>query len=420
MRKLLEKANMCAHCVTKPCQVGCSFNNDITAFIEDIKDKNYRHAYEILCQTTVLPAICGRVCPYDKQCQGACVKRVSYQAVPIGELEAFIGDMSIEQEWKIREKNIPKKSFKVAVVGSGPAGLTCAAFLAKNGITPVIYEKHNYLGGILYHGIPDFRLPKSILKKSIDKILDLGVEVKLNQELGKDIMLEDLEKEYDAVFLGIGGNVSLMMQIPNENLEGVYGGNELLENKNYSDYHGKTVIVSGGGNVAMDVSRTVKRLGAKHVYVIYRRGEKEMPATKSEIDDAKRDGVEFLFQHNILSIDGDTKVEGVEVIKTELVQKEGESRLSPVNIKGSNYHILCDSVIMAIGSKVEEKVVSKLGLERNLRGKVKIDQDGRTSREKVFAGGDLTNTPSTVAFAGRSGRDAAYAILEYLKIKYSI
>ena len=420
MRSILEKANMCVHCVTKPCQVGCPFNNDITAFIEDIKDKNYRHAYEILCQTTVLPAICGRVCPYDKQCQGACVKRVSYQAVPIGELEAFIGDMSIEQDWKIREKNIPKKSFKVAVVGSGPAGLTCAAFLAKNGITPVIYEKHNYLGGILYHGIPDFRLPKSILKKSIDKILDLGVEVKLNQELGKDIMLEDLEKEYDAVFLGIGGNVSLMMQIPNENLEGVYGGNELLENKNYSDYHGKTVIVSGGGNVAMDVSRTVKRLGAKHVYVIYRRSEKEMPATKSEIDDAKRDGVEFLFQHNILSIDGDTKVEGVEVIKTELVQKEGESRLSPVNIKGSNYHILCDSVIMAIGSKVEEKVVSKLGLERNLRGKVKIDQDGRTSREKVFAGGDLTNTPSTVAFAGRSGRDAAYAILEYLKIKYSI
>lgn len=420
MRSILEKTNMCAHCVTKPCQVGCPFNNDITAFIEDIKDKNYRHAYEILCQTTVLPAICGRVCPYDKQCQGACVKRVSYQAVPIGELEAFIGDMSIEQDWKIREKNIPKKSFKVAVVGSGPAGLTCAAFLAKNGITPVIYEKHNYLGGILYHGIPDFRLPKSILKKSIDKILDLGVEVKLNQELGKDIMLEDLEKEYDAVFLGIGGNVSLMMQIPNENLEGVYGGNELLENKNYSDYHGKTVIVSGGGNVAMDVSRTVKRLGAKHVYVIYRRGEKEMPATKSEIADAKRDGVEFLFQHNILSIDGDTKVEGVEVIKTELVQKEGESRLSPVNIKGSNYHIPCDSVIMAIGSKVEEKVVSKLGLERNLRGKVKIDQDGRTSREKVFAGGDLTNTPSTVAFAGRSGRDAAYAILEYLKIKYSL
>lgn len=417
MNSILEKANYCASCVTKPCQVGCPFNNDITSFIKDIKSEDYEHAYRVLCQTTVLPAVCGRVCPYDKQCQGACVKKVSYDAVRIGELEAFIGDLSIKNNWSIVRNDCPKRWEKVAIVGGGPSGLVCAAFLAINGISSVIYEKHNYLGGILSHGIPEFRLPKDILKKTIDKILDLGVEVKLNQELGRDITLDYLEKEYDAIFLGIGGNISLKMHIPGEDLSGVYGGNEILENNSHPDYHGKTVVVSGGGNVAMDVSRTVKRLGAEHVYVIYRRGEKEMPATKEEIADAKKDGVEFLFQHNILKIDGVTKVKGVEVIKTDLIQKEGESRLSPVNIEGSNYHIPCDYVMMAIGSMVEESVVSGLGLERTPRGKVKIDQEGRTSRVNIFAGGDLTNTPGTVAFAGRSGRDAAYAIIEYLDKK---
>ena len=417
MNSILEKANYCASCVTKPCQVGCPFNNDITSFIKDIKSEDYEHAYRVLCQTTVLPAVCGRVCPYDKQCQGACVKKVSYDAVRIGELEAFIGDLSIKNNWSIVRNDCPKRWEKVAIVGGGPSGLVCAAFLAINGISSVIYEKHNYLGGILSHGIPEFRLPKDILKKTIDKILDLGVEVKFNQELGRDITLDYLEKEYDAIFLGIGGNISLKMHIPGEDLSGVYGGNEILENNSHPDYHGKTVVVSGGGNVAMDVSRTVKRLGAEHVYVIYRRGEKEMPATKEEIADAKKDGVEFLFQHNILKIDGVTKVKGVEVIKTDLIQKEGESRLSPVNIEGSNYHIPCDYVMMAIGSMVEESVVSGLGLERTPRGKVKIDQEGRTSRVNIFAGGDLTNTPGTVAFAGRSGRDAAYAIIEYLDKK---
>ena len=417
MNSILEKANYCASCVTKPCQVGCPFNNNITSFIKDIKNEDYEHAYRVLCQTTVLPAVCGRVCPYDKQCQGACVKKVSYDAVRIGELEAFIGDLSIKNNWSIVRNDCPKRWEKVAIVGGGPSGLVCAAFLAINGISSVIYEKHNYLGGILSHGIPEFRLPKDILKKTIDKILNLGVEVKFNQELGRDITLDYLEKEYDAVFLGIGGNISLKMHIPGEDLSGVYGGNEILENNSHPDYHGKTVVVSGGGNVAMDVSRTVKRLGAEHVYVIYRRGEKEMPATKEEIADAKKDGVEFLFQHNILKIDGVTKVKGVEVIKTDLIQKEGESRLSPVNIEGSNYHIPCDYVMMAIGSMVEESVVSGLGLERTPRGKVKIDKEGRTSRVNIFAGGDLTNTPGTVAFAGRSGRDAAYAIIEYLDKK---
>ena len=191
MNSIIEKANYCVRCVTKPCQIGCPFNNDITEFIKDIKNKSYYHAYEILSKTTVLPAICGRVCPYDKQCQGACVKKVSYNAVHIGELETFIGDLSIENHWKIPKKEISTRKGKVAIVGAGPAGLVCSAFLAKNGVQPTIYEKHDYLGGILYHGIPDFRLPKDVLKKTIDKILELGVEVKLNQELGKDITIEE-------------------------------------------------------------------------------------------------------------------------------------------------------------------------------------------------------------------------------------
>ena len=417
MSSVLDKASVCVSCVTKPCQMGCPFRNDITSFIRDVKSKNYKHAYEILCQTTVLPSVCGRVCPYDKQCQGACVKGVSYDAVRIGEIEAFLGDMAIDEGWPIGRREDLKRDERVAIVGGGPAGLVCAAFLARNGIRPVIYEKHDYLGGILYHGIPEFRLPKDILKKTIDKILELGVDVELGMSLGRDISLEELEKRYDAIFLGIGGNVSSMMHIPGEDLVGVYGGNELLESGVHPDYTGKSVVVSGGGNVAMDVSRTVKRLGASHVYVIYRRGEKEMPATQSEIADAKSDGVEFLFQHNILKIDGIRNVRGVEVIKTELVKKEGETRLSPVNIEGSNYHIPCDYVMMAIGSQVEDEVVSQLGLERNSRGKIKIDPDGRTSKKNIFAGGDLTPTPGTVAFAGRSGRDAAFSILEYLDKK---
>ena len=411
--EIKKKTLECVSCITKPCQVGCPLNNDTTGFIKLARDGKYEEAYHLLLETTVLPSVCGRICPHEKQCQGMCVKRVSYESVKIGDIEAFIGDMALKNNWTI--KSLPQKNKKVAIVGGGPSGLTCAAFLRRNGYDVTIYERHNYLGGLLYHGIPEFRLDKTLLKKVIDKILELGIDVKLNQSIGKDFSLEDLENEYDAVFLGFGANLSSKMNIPGEDLDGVYGGNELLETGDHPDYTGKTVVISGGGNVAMDVSRTIKRRNAKKVYVIYRRSEKEAPAETNEIREAKEEGVEFLFQNNILGIYGSDRVEKVEVIKTELIKKEGDDRLSPVNIEGSNYYLSCDYVVMAIGSHPESNIVNSLGLDLDKRGRILIDKDGHTSKEKVFAGGDLAGTKGTVAFASRAGRDAAYAIMDYLE-----
>lgn len=414
-KSIIEKTKNCESCVTKPCQIGCPLNNDITGFIKCIKEERYKDAYEILSKTTVLPALCGRICPHMSQCQGSCVKGVSYEPVEIGKLEALIGDLALQYGWKIKTPTKLRK--KVAVIGGGPAGLTCAAFLRRNGIGVTIYEKYDYLGGIMVHGIPEFRLPKELVKKVTDEIVNLGIKVNYNTELGKNITLEELEKKYDAIFIGIGANISTKMNIPGEELNGVFGGNELLEHKTPIDYTDKTVIVSGGGNVAMDVCRTAKQKGAKKVYVVYRRSEKEMPAERKEVEEAKEEGIEFIFQNNILQILGTDKVTGIELIKTELVQKEGETRLSPVNIEGSNYTIDCDYVMMAVGSHPEEKVVAELNLELDKRGKILIDKNGTTSNEKVFSGGDVAGSRGTVAGASRAGRDAAYQIIEYLSNK---
>ena len=413
-KEVIEKANYCASCIKKPCQTGCPLGNDTMGFIKLVKEEKYKEAYELLCNTTVLSAICGRICPHEKQCQGKCVKGIRFDPVQIGDIEAFVGEMAIKNKWNIPTNYKEKLNKKVAVIGGGPAGLTCAAFLAKNGVDVTIYEKHNYLGGILQHGIPEFRLNKKLLEEVIQKILDLGIEVKLNQELGKTFNIELLEKEYDAIFIGLGANISSKMRIDGEDLQGVFGGNELLEKQNHPDYLNKTVVVSGGGNVAMDVSRTIKKLGAKRVIIIYRRSEKEMPAERKEIEEARQEGIEFLFQNNIIKILGDKKVEKIECIKTELVQKEGENRLSPVNIEGSNYYIDVDYVIMAVGSKAEEKVLNNLGLELDNRGKIKVDEKGRTSKENIFSGGDVAGNIGTVAWASRAGRNAADSILEFL------
>ena len=412
---VMNKVKECLECVRKPCQMGCPLNNDIRGFIKLVKEEKYEEAYNLLLETTVLSSVCGRVCPKSKQCEGKCVKgRIKdSNAVEIGKIEAFIGDMALKNKWAI--SCLPLKNKKVAVVGGGPAGLSCAAFLRRNGYNVTIYERHNYLGGLLYHGIPEFRLDKSLLRKVIDKILELGIDVKLNQSIGKDFNLETLEKEYDAVFLGFGANLSIKMNIPGEDLKGVYGGNELLESNNHPDYEGKVVVVSGCGNVAMDVARTIKRKGASRVYVIYRRSEVEALAEEKEIKEARNEGIEFLFQNNIIGIYGEKMVEKIEVIKTELVKKDDDDRLSPVNIEGTNYYLSCDYVVMAIGSHPESSVVNSLGLELDKRERILIDKDGHTSKEKVFAGGDLAGTTSTVSFASRAGREAAYAIMKYLE-----
>lgn len=401
----------CASCVIKPCQIGCPLNNDITGFIKEMKNENYKGAFDILSNTTVLMSLCGRICPHFQQCQGKCVKGISYNAVEIGKLESIIGDMALENNWTI---SAPKETkHHVAVIGGGPAGLTCAAFLRRNGIKVTIYEKHNYLGGIMVHGIPEFRLPKDLVKKVTDSIINLGIDVKYNQELGKDYTLEKIKEKYDAVFIGIGANLSNKMNIQGENTKGVYGANEILENNNHPEYKDKVVIVSGGGNVAMDISRTAKRMGAKKVVVIYRRSEAEMPADKKEIVEAKEEGVEFLFLTTITKIIGKDKVEKLELLKNELVKKENDSRPVPVPIEGSNYEIDADYVMMAIGSHPDE-YISTLNL-RQEKERIKIDENGKTSDEKVFSGGDIAGTKGTVAWASRAGRNAAYAIIEYLK-----
>ena len=415
MKEIQEKANYCLNCPVKPCSnKGCPLENNIPGFIKAIKEEDYKKAYEILSETTVLEAVCGRICPHTKQCEGSCVRGIKSVPVSIGEMEAFIGDIAIKENYKISEKNTENKDKKIAIVGGGPAGLTASAFLLKNGYSVTMYEKYNYLGGLLVHGIPEFRLPKEIVKQTVQKIIDLGLEVKYNQELEKDFTLQELEEKYDAIFLAFGANVTTKMGVDGEELKGVYGGNQLLEYQNHPNYANKKVAIIGGGNVAMDCARTIKRLGAQEVKVIYRRAEEQMPAETKEIKEAKDEGIEFLFQNNIVKILGDKKVEQVELIKTELVQKEGETRKVPVNIEGSNYIIDIDYIVMALGSEPEE-FVKNLGLELNKWGRIQVDEKNRTSNSKVFAGGDIAGAKGTVAWAARSGRDTAYSIMEYLK-----
>lgn len=409
MKEIEEIRSYCLNCKNSQCRIkGCPLDNCIPEFIHEIDSKK---AYEILCNTTVLPAICGRICPHEKQCEGSCIRGIKGEPVSIGAMEAYIGDLSIENNYELSiEVDERAKDKRVAVIGSGPAGLTCAAFLARRGVKVTIYEKHDKLGGLLTHGIPDFRLPREVVEKTIEKILDLGVETKLNQELGRDFEIEDLAKKYDAVFVAIGANIPAKMNVEGEGLEGVYGGNYLLEYNKHPNYTGKKVAIIGGGNVAMDSARTIKKLGASEVYVIYRRAEEQMPAEKKEIADAKKEGIEFLFQTNIVKILGKEKVEKLECIKTELVKKEGENRLSPVNIEGSNFILDMDYVVMATGSKPENNIIEKF--ERNEYGYIKIDENMQTSISKVFAGGDIVGQKATVAWAARSGRDAAEKILK--------
>lgn len=409
MNNIKEKLEYCLNCNNKPCsKKGCPLNNDIPLFISAIKEENYNKAYDILCETTVLPAICGRICPHYKQCMGSCVRGIKGNPVDIGKLEAFVGDIAIKEGYEIKKKNSSSNK-KIAVIGGGPAGLTSAAFLAREGNEVTIFEKKDYLGGLLIHGIPEFRLPRDVIKKSINKIIEIGINVKYNYELGKNICLQDLEKEYDFIVLAFGANVSSKLKIEGEELNGVYGANELLEYNVHPDYTNKTVIVNGGGNVAMDAARTIKKLGAKRVIVVYRRAKEQMPAETKEIEDAINEGIEFLFQHNIVRIIGKSNVEKIEVIKTKLIKKEGEKRLYPEDIENSNYKIEADYVVTAIGSQPDE-FVSNIGLDLDKYGKIKVDEKGKTSNSKIYAIGDLAGNISTVAWAARSGRDVAEEI----------
>lgn len=400
-------ASKCETCVTKPCQIGCPLNIDIPEFIENVKNNNYGEAFKVLCKSTVLPSVCGKICPVDKQCQGSCAKKVSYDPVEIGKIESYVGDLAVENGWKLPRKS--KKKERIAVIGSGPSGLTCAGFLAENGYQVTIYEKHEYLGGLLYHGIPKFRLNKELVSKVIKQILDLGIEVKTNVSLGKDISLKELEKEYDAVFLGLGANVSKMMGLSGEELNGVYGANELLENLVQVDYTSKRVVVIGGGGVSIDMARTAIKEGASEVGIIYRRSRSEMSAEMNDIRVAKKEGIKFLFQTNVIKVIGEDKVTGIECVKTTL-DKEKKA----INVEGSNFVIDTDVVIMAVGSRADSELLESLKLDVKENGYLMVNSNNQTSNPKIFAAGDLTGAKSTVAWACRNGRDTAYSIMKFL------
>lgn len=416
MENIKEISNYCLNCSVKPCSnQGCPLHNDIPSFIQYVKEEKYEEAYKVLSKTTVLESVCGRICPHMSQCMGKCIRGIKGEPVNIGRLEAFVGDLAIKNNYKMSGESVIKNGKRVAVIGSGPAGLTCAAFLARSGFDVTIFEKYSKLGGILRYGIPDFRLNKSILDKTINKIISLGINVEYNKELGNNIKLDELQNLYDDVFISIGANISWKMGIPGEELQGVYGGNSLLEKNLHPDYNDKKVVVIGGGNVAMDCARTIKKMGASSVIVAYRRAREQMPAESNEIDDALNEGVEFLYQTNIVKVLGNEQVEKVECVKTELVQKEGETRLSPVDIPESNYFIDVDYVIMAIGSMPDKKIVNNLGLELNRKGYIQVDENYETSIKNVYAGGDIIGGKATVAWAAKSGRDVADIIINKYK-----
>lgn len=409
MSEYEEIRKYCLNCKTKPCkEKGCPLQNDIPEFIHE---NDIKKAFETLCNTTVLPAICGRICPYSQQCQGSCIRGIKGKPVSIGKMEKMIGDMSLKEEWTI-PKDINEKltNKKVAIIGGGPAGLTCSAFLAKKGVQVTIYEKNEKLGGILSYGIPDFRLDQTIVEKTIKKILELGINVKTNFELGKNLKLEELQKEYDAVFIAIGANILQRPKIEGAELKGVYSANAFLENKKHSSYKGKNVAVIGGGNVALDAARTMKRLEADEVFIIYRRTEEQMPASKEEIEEAKNDNVQFLFQTNIVKILSEDleKVSKIECIKTE-----SESRnQSPKNVEGSNFILDIDYVLFATGARPDKEVISEF--EKSEKGYILVDENMQTSIPNVYAGGDVAGEKATVAWAARSGRNVANKILEKL------
>lgn len=414
-----QKAEYCLNCKNPQCRTGCPLENNIPAFIQKVKEDNLEEAYKILCETTAIPAICGRICPHQKQCQGKCIRGIKSEPVSIGEIEAYVGDWALNNTNSLLNccKDIQEKNKKVAVIGGGPSGLTAAVFLRKNGYKVTIYEKQKDLGGILKRGIPEFRLSNEIVEKTIEQILALGIDVQCEKELGKNLYLVDLKKEYDAIYLAIGANVPRKMMIEGEELEGVYGGNSLLENQNHPDYTNKKVAIIGGGNVAMDCARTIKRMGAEQVVVIYRRSEAEMPAESKEISDAKKEGVEFLFLNNIVKILGTNKVEKIECIKTELVQKEGETRKSPVNTENSNYILNMDYVVMAVGGKVDKDLIEKCNISTTTKKYVQVNENNQTSDEKIFAGGDVVGQNSTVAWAASDGKNVASKIIKFLEEK---
>ena len=391
-----EKMEYCLNCKVKPCSKGCPLGNDIPQMIALAKQGEYKKAYEVLWQTTVMPFICGKICPKSKQCQSKCVRGIKGEPVSIGEIENFIGEMAIENKWYMDVEKEKANGKKVAVVGAGPSGITASLNLAKKGYSVTLFEKHEKIGGILRYGIPEFRLDKKWVDVLEDMLLAYGVEIKNNSKVN----LHELRQSFDKVILAFGANKSCKMGIAGEDEPYVLGANELLEIRDYPDFVGKKVAVIGGGNVAMDASRTIKKLGATEVTVVYRRAREQMPAEDIEVAEALGEGVEFLFQVNPKKIAN----KKMHCVKTMLIQKEGE-RPVPVEIDGSDFELNVDYVIMAIGSKLDDTLIQ--GIELNEKGYIKVDENYKTNLPNMYACGDNIGEKATVAWASYHGRECA-------------
>ena len=423
----LKEASRCLQCKDSPCVRGCPVNIEIPAFIKLIKEGKFDDAIKKIKEKNNLPAICGRVCPQENQCEKFCVMGKKFEPVGIGRLERFAADWEIKKGIK-NPKKTKSTGKKVAVVGSGPAGLTCAGDLVKLGHEVTIFESLHKPGGVLVYGIPEYRLPKKIVEIEIDYIKKLGAEIKTDFVIGKILSVEELLEEYDAVFIGTGAGLPRFLGIPGENLNGVYSANEFLTRVNlmkaylFPEYDtpvkkGKRVAIIGAGNVAMDSARTALRLGAEKVYIVYRRSEKEMPARNEEIEHAKEEGVEFLLLANPTEIIGDENnwVKQMKCIKMKLGEPDESGRRRPIPIEGSEFPVDVDIVVIAIGQSPNPLVPEATkGLKIAKHGNIITDENGRTSLERVWAGGDIATGAATVIAAMGAGKKAAADIHKFL------
>lgn len=425
-----EEATRCLQCKNAPCIKGCPVNIKIPDFIKEVKDGNFEEAFKIITATNSLPAVCGRVCPQEHQCEGLCVRGIKNEPVGIGRLERFTADWARENGLS-SVKKVECNGIKAAVVGAGPAGLSCAGDLVKLGYDVTVFEAFHTPGGVLMYGIPEFRLPKEIVRREIETLKEMGVKIELNSVVGRILSVDELfEQGFKAVFISTGAGLPSFLGIPGENLNGVYSANEFLTRINlmkayrFPEYDtpiklGENVAVIGGGNVAMDAARSAKRLGAKNVFIVYRRSEEEMPARKEEVIHAKEEGIDFRILTNPIEILGNEngKANGLKCVKMELGSPDESGRRAPIEIDNSEYIIPVDEVIVAIGQKPNKLIKDTTpGLDTKKWGGIVVDEaTGFTSREGVFAGGDAVTGAATVILAMGAGKTAAKAMDEYIK-----
>ncbi len=419
----LNEASRCLHCMKPRCVEGCPVNIQIPEFIAAIKENNMKKAYEIISASSSLPAICGRVCPQEKQCEAKCVKGLKGEAISIGSLERYVADYALKNNIAAVSKK-KKNGKKIAVVGSGPSGLTCAGELAKAGYSVTIFEVLHKAGGVLTYGIPEFRLPKAIVEKEVESLKKLGVSIKTNVPIGNAITIEDLKKEFDAIFVGSGAGLPKFMGIPGEDANGVFSANEILTRINlmkaYKDdsktpiKKAKKAYVIGGGNVAMDAVRSLKRLGID-AHIMYRRSIEELPARKMEVEHAKEEGIVFDLLNNPVKIlaDENNNVVGMEVVKMVLGEPGEDGRRSVIEEEGSNYTVKCDMVVMALGTSPNHEALKESKIELTDRGLIVVEGT-KTTDKKVFAGGDAVTGAATVILAMEAGKKAALEIRESL------